>query len=51
MAVFNSGSVDFDSLVCPVVLLLSERNPTALLNPPVVRLNRALCPSAVLPPG
>jgi hypothetical protein len=34
-----------------VVLFLSEKNPTAVLYPPVLRLNRAFCPSAVFPPG
>jgi hypothetical protein len=33
------------------VLLRSESNPTAVLNVPVVRLKRALQPSAVFPPG
>jgi hypothetical protein len=32
-------------------LLLSEDHPTAVLLTPVVRLNRAFCPSAVLFPG
>ena len=34
-----------------MVLLLSEENPTAALFILVVRLKRAACPSAVLPPG
>jgi len=32
-------------------LLRSDKKPNAELNWPVVRLPRALCPSAVLPPG
>ena len=35
----------------PSVSLRSDKNPTAVLNVPLVRLRRALCPSAVLPPG
>ena len=34
-----------------VLLTLKERKPTAVFKPPVVRLNSAFCPSAVLPPG
>ena len=33
------------------VLLKSEKIPTAVLNVPVVRLESAEAPSAVLPPG
>jgi len=40
-----------DVFKLPVVNDLSESSPTAVLKPPVVRLKRALCPSAVLPPG
>jgi hypothetical protein len=35
----------------PVVSLLSDQKPIAVLYPPLVRLKRALCPSAVLPAG
>src|SRR6266545_3340931 len=38
-------------LKLPVVLLLSERKPMAVLFVAVVRLRRASCPSAVFPPG
>jgi hypothetical protein len=34
-----------------VVLVRSETKSTAVLYPPLERLSRALCPSAVLPPG
>src|SRR6185437_356463 len=35
----------------PIVLLLSDEKPTAVFHVPLVRLKRAFCPSAVLPPG
>ena len=38
-------------LKLPVVRPLSDNQPIAALNPPVVWLRRAFCPSAVLPPG
>jgi hypothetical protein len=38
-------------LKLPVLTPSSEKKPTAVLYKPVVRLKRALCPSAVLPPG
>ena len=35
----------------PILLLLIENQPNAVLFVPLVRLRRAFCPSAVLPPG
>jgi hypothetical protein len=35
----------------PILLLLIENQPIAVLFVPLVRLRRAFCPSAVLPPG
>jgi hypothetical protein len=35
----------------PILLLLIENQPITVLFVPLVRLRRAFCPSAVLPPG
>ena len=57
MAVFSSAVLlrsapaPLAVLKLPVLSTLSEKKPTAVLYVPLVRLNRAFCPSAVLPPG
>jgi hypothetical protein len=56
-AVFSSEALNRSALApTPVLnwlvaLALNERKPTAVLNPPVVRVGSAFCPSAVFPPA